>query len=422
MSEYYNSILLFHKRVAIVKAYMQRHIITLTILSLLTGIIISLNSQTNVAAQTAGTPTPTTVPPNQQCGDICNPQYGATACSGGLNCSSSSILIDNLIPDSRHALGICATESLIYVNQACNQDILDGRPIGSCCQVVGDGPTIPNYYAQVSLNEVDAVPSTHNPPKVAAYTLNTNTKITDCVLDSTTADRKIYKCNGLVQGTNYTYKAIASGKNANTPTITSQINGRASTSTLYDLWITYANKAVISPAIPDPSQSIELKVSGKKLRNPEAKLTITGASQALGAINQEFELPKDTSTFTQTINIPPLPAGTYKVKFSVAEGYKATIPASVLTYDAFTFQVLEKAPNEPISPTITTTVSPGDTCPKKNMGDANCDNLIDEKDYQIWQNEYIRKLSTKNADFNGDRKVSVQDFEIWRQNTRHRDE
>ncbi len=372
-----------------------------------------------VTAQSSATPTPTSVPPNRTCGQICNPQLGSNACANGLNCSSSSILIDNLIPDPVHSLGICATEDLVY-QRACMDDIFDGNStIPSCCQVVGDGPTVPEYFTRVSLNEVDELPSTYNAPKIAAYRVNTNTKVVDCVPDPEISSRKAYKCSGLTEGTDYTYKVIATGKNTNTPTITSQINGKASSSTIFDLWVTYQNKAVISPAAPTEGQAIVLTVSGKKLRSPVALLTVTGASEGLGSLSQEYELASGTDTFNQIINIPPLAAGTYKVKISVAEGYKATIPASVLTYDAFSFTVT----GDTNDPTVTPT-GPAGQCPKKSLGDANCDDRVNGTDFDIWKSEFNRTKNSKDSDFNTDRKISLQDFEIWRKNQeiRQRDE
>ncbi len=225
--------------------------------------------------------------------------------------------------------------------------------------------TVAPYFTRISLNEVDTLPTTYNAPIVAAYQANTNTKVTDCVSDPSISGRKAYKCNGLVQGTNYTYRAIATPKNSSLPTITSQINGNASTAVIFDLWVTYQNKAVTVPTAPAAGQAVQLTVSGKKLRSPEAKLTVVGASTALGSISQEFVLAANTTTFSKTVSIPPLAAGTYKVKVSVAEGYKATIPASILTYDAFTFTVAAattptKTPT-PKPPTPTSSPSPRPT-------------------------------------------------------------
>ena len=422
---YYNNILLFIERLAIVKAYMQRRYLFLIIgfFVIFSFLLTNAEMPTPVTAQSASTPTPTSVPANRTCGQICNPQYGDTACSNGLNCSMSSILIDNLIPDPVHTLGICATEDLVY-QRACMDDIYDGNAtIPSCCQVIGDGPTVPNYFTHVSLNEVDELPSAYNAPKVAAYRINSSTKVADCVLDPEIASRKAYKCNGLTEGTDYTYKAIATGKNSNTPNIVSQINGRASSSTIYDLWVTYQNKAVIAPAAPTADQPISLTVSGKKLRSPVALLTVTGIGEGLGSISQEYELESGATTFSKTITIPPLAAGTYKVKFSVAEGYKAVIPASVLTYDAFSFTVSGDTNTPPSD--ITVTLIPLDpNCPKKSLGDANCDGWINNDDYNIWKSEFTRTINTKGADFNDDQKVTLQDFEIWRKNqeVRQRDE
>ncbi len=73
--------------------------------------------------------------------------------------------------------------------------------------------------------------------------------------------------------------------------------------------------------------------------------------------------------------------------------------------------------------TVSATVTPDPGgCPDKKLGDANCDNQIDDEDFLIWKDEYVRKKSSKTADFDHDQHVAVRDFEIWRQNFRQRDE
>lgn len=54
------------------------------------------------------------------------------------------------------------------------------------------------------------------------------------------------------------------------------------------------------------------------------------------------------------------------------------------------------------------------TCPKKPQGDTNCDDVINETDYNIWVQEYTGQETTQNADFNRDGRVDLIDYEIWR--------
>lgn len=53
-------------------------------------------------------------------------------------------------------------------------------------------------------------------------------------------------------------------------------------------------------------------------------------------------------------------------------------------------------------------------CAKHINGDANCDNLIDLVDFEIWRKEYTGAITTKTADFDSSGTVTLADFEIWR--------
>ncbi|MEN9328100.1 MAG: hypothetical protein RI947_908 [Candidatus Parcubacteria bacterium] len=66
-------------------------------------------------------------------------------------------------------------------------------------------------------------------------------------------------------------------------------------------------------------------------------------------------------------------------------------------------------PNTIISPTI-----PQQGCAKKNKGDANCDNLVDISDFEIFRREFMGEVPTKNANFDTDATVTIADFETWR--------
>lgn len=56
-------------------------------------------------------------------------------------------------------------------------------------------------------------------------------------------------------------------------------------------------------------------------------------------------------------------------------------------------------------------------CPKRHLGDANCDQLVNAADFEIFKSTVrgLRYASTNHsADFNADSKVNLQDYEIWR--------
>lgn len=69
-------------------------------------------------------------------------------------------------------------------------------------------------------------------------------------------------------------------------------------------------------------------------------------------------------------------------------------------------------PTPSLSQSPTSTPMPG--CPSKNKGDANCNNVIDLIDFEIWRKEFTGSLQTKNADFNISGAVDIVDFELWR--------
>lgn len=80
----------------------------------------------------------------------------------------------------------------------------------------------------------------------------------------------------------------------------------------------------------------------------------------------------------------------------------------------------EDPTNTPI-PRIRATNTPGPSCPKKAQGDANCDDVIDIKDYEIilsaLQGNDISDLCDDvedcSADINGDSNVTILDYTIW---------
>lgn len=78
------------------------------------------------------------------------------------------------------------------------------------------------------------------------------------------------------------------------------------------------------------------------------------------------------------------------------------------------------------TPTVTGTPKPTNTalpppfyqCELKSEGDADCNNLINLSDFELFRKEYNKLLDTMKSDFNKDNKITLMDFEIWRRNFR----
>ena len=68
-----------------------------------------------------------------------------------------------------------------------------------------------------------------------------------------------------------------------------------------------------------------------------------------------------------------------------------------------------------ITPTMGTTPSPtGQSCLKKNSGDADCDGNISLSDFEIFRKEYTGTINTMKSDFDGSNHIDLADFQIWR--------
>ena len=87
-------------------------------------------------------------------------------------------------------------------------------------------------------------------------------------------------------------------------------------------------------------------------------------------------------------------------------------------HNLFKLKLSLNLPKDVIIPTNTPTptLAPTANCPKKNLGDANCDGKINGYDFSIW----LRSQCTTGcvninlrSDFNNDRKVDDYDYNIW---------
>ena len=73
------------------------------------------------------------------------------------------------------------------------------------------------------------------------------------------------------------------------------------------------------------------------------------------------------------------------------------------------------------TPTPTSQIQPTypPNCSTKTSGDADCNNVIDSVDYEIWRKEKMHEVSTHYSDFNSSGVVDMVDFEIWRKTKLH---
>lgn len=58
------------------------------------------------------------------------------------------------------------------------------------------------------------------------------------------------------------------------------------------------------------------------------------------------------------------------------------------------------------------------SCSLRNKGDANCDNKINNSDFDVWRDEFISELAgittERHSDFNNDSVINIVDFNIWK--------
>jgi len=54
--------------------------------------------------------------------------------------------------------------------------------------------------------------------------------------------------------------------------------------------------------------------------------------------------------------------------------------------------------------------------PGKEIGNANCDNVVDGVDFEFWREEFQKVSLVKDADFDCNGIIDGSDFEIWRSN------
>ncbi len=158
-----------------------------------------------------------------------------------------------------------------------------------------------------------------------------------------------------------------------------------------------------------------------------------------------FNVTEDSGTATITVILSTASGQTVAINYAISDdtataGRDYGLTNGTLTFDpgqtsaTFTFPIFDDSLNEgdetvnlllsnpsnasldfPATATLTI-IDSYPACWRKPDGDANCDDLIDLLDYEIWRQEANEELTTKTADFNGDGVVDISDFNIWQAN------
>jgi len=93
-------------------------------------------------------------------------------------------------------------------------------------------------------------------------------------------------------------------------------------------------------------------------------------------------------------------------------GQEITLSPTPLATATVTLTPVPTQENSPIPTPICLCPNGAQT---KSKGDANCDNVIDERDFRFWLEQFRGNLNSESsADFNCDGKVDGIDFEYWR--------
>lgn len=137
----------------------------------------------------------------------------------------------------------------------------------------------------------------------------------------------------------------------------------------------------------------------------------------------------NSPTPTPTV-IPPTPTcsprpacldATGKIRCSLAEPEGGFCPRVTPTLTATPTLLPTATPTEVPTPTDspTPTLTPTPTftptpTPLPPVGDINDDYFVNILDFNIWRDEFLQTLNTKQSDLNTDNKIDLIDFNIWR--------
>lgn len=142
------------------------------------------------------------------------------------------------------------------------------------------------------------------------------------------------------------------------------------------------------------------------------------------AVNTGSTLNNPYESFSLgTLTFKALTAGTAKVMVAsvqvTALGQVDPLTAGNVSWGTYTVADQITPTSAPVTPTNTPApqLSPTSTITPSSSpieGDINNDNDINLLDFNIWRNEFLAIVTTKQADLNFDGKVDLIDFNIWR--------
>lgn len=168
-----------------------------------------------------------------------------------------------------------------------------------------------------------------------------------------------------------------------------------------------------------------------QLKNSSGSVVWEGNS----TLNLKNLLPTGSTPVTQNDSFqisPVVPTGTYSLSLVVKDSQNYYKPMELAiknrnsdgSYTIGTVTVTNNGTptstgNPSTTPTVTAIPTGITTCINKQYGDANCDNVIDLLDFEVFRSEYIAfkngTSTVRNSDFNNDQAIDLLDFELFRQ-------
>ncbi|MCX7997212.1 MAG: hypothetical protein N2691_05695 [Patescibacteria group bacterium] len=135
----------------------------------------------------------------------------------------------------------------------------------------------------------------------------------------------------------------------------------------------------------------DYQVSNNGQRLPSVTFTLPAGTVAskVNVLNENRSIPVTNGSFTDAFD--PFAVHIYEI---------SAAPDTPFGTATATIRPLSPSPAASHTPASVTPVS-GSTCPLKSSGDANCDGIIDDADYKIWQEEYLELVPTTQTDFDG---------------------
>lgn len=146
------------------------------------------------------------------------------------------------------------------------------------------------------------------------------------------------------------------------------------------------------------------------IKQGQARLTLDPRSTVTGRITGELSVSNAGGVLVDIAVPTATPVAPTATPVPAVAPTITSVPLNPTSAETYVPPAAPTATTAPAAPTATGTP----VCAPKSQGNASLDCVIDTQDFDIWSREARREVGTTNADFNGDGKVDILDFNIWR--------